>query len=120
MILGTFGLIIGSIGIGIVIWRNVAERQGELALLRAVGFKGKDIRKLILSEHSVLLFTGIFLGILASLIDSFPALKTPGSGFPYVTIILLLLIVLINGLIWTYAAALTASKRDMIPALRNE
>ena len=41
MILGSFGLILGSFGIGIVVWRNIRERRGELALLQAVGFSRK-------------------------------------------------------------------------------
>ena len=35
LILGSLGLIFGSLGLGIVVRRTVRERQGELALLRA-------------------------------------------------------------------------------------
>ncbi len=120
LILGTFGLILGSIGIGIVIWRNVSERQGELALLRSVGFTRKAVQLLILSEHSVLLFAGILIGIVTALLATLPTLMTPGTNIPYLTIILLLLIVVINGGFWTYFAAFMATKKDLLPALRNE
>ena len=120
LILGTFGLILGSIGIGIVIWRNVSERRGELALLRSVGFKRKAIQTLILSEHLVLLFAGILIGIVAALVATLPVLITPGSDIPYVTLILLLIIVVINGGFWTYLATFMATKKDLLPALRNE
>ena len=120
LILGTFGLILGSIGIGIVIWRNVSERQGELALLRSVGFKRRDIQKLILSEHTVLVFAGIIIGIMTAVLASFPALMTPGTNIPYGTFILLLLIVVLNGGFWVYSATYTATKKDLLPALRNE
>ncbi|MFC1477140.1 FtsX-like permease family protein [candidate division KSB1 bacterium] len=120
LLLGTFGLILGSIGIGIVIWRNVAERQGELVLLRAVGFESKAIQSLILSEHLVLLFAGVFAGIVAALLAALPALMTPGSDIPYVTVILLLVIVVINGGFWVFSAAFAATKKDLLPALRNE
>ncbi|MFC1557946.1 FtsX-like permease family protein [candidate division KSB1 bacterium] len=120
LILGTFGLILGSIGIGIVIWRNVSERRGELALLRSVGFKRKAIQTLILSEHSVLLFAGILIGIMAALLATLPALMTSGSDVPYITLILLLFMVVINGGMWTYLAAFMATKKDLLSALRNE
>ncbi|MFC1650122.1 ABC transporter permease [Candidatus Latescibacterota bacterium] len=120
LILGTFGLIIGSVGISIVIARNVSERRGELALLHSAGFEKKSIRLLILSEHSLLLFAGIAIGIVSALLAAFPALIRPGSNIPYTTIILSLCIVASNGIIWTYFAASTAIRKDLIPALRNE
>ena len=120
LILGTFGLILGSIGISIIIGRNISERQGELALLHSVGFNRKAIQSLILSEHSVLLFAGIFIGIVSALLATLPTLMQSGSNIPYLTIILLLLIVVINGGFWTYFAAFLATKKDLIPALRNE
>jgi len=120
LILGTFGLILGSIGLGIVVWRNVKERRGELALLRAVGFSKKSIQNMLLYEHTVLLAAGIFCGIAAALLATLPSIMTPGSGVPYFTIILLLVIVLINGMGWTYFASRTAMRGDLLASLRNE
>ncbi|NIM18281.1 MAG: FtsX-like permease family protein [Candidatus Aminicenantes bacterium] len=120
LILGSFGLILGSIGLGIVVWRNVKERQGELALLRAVGFYRKSIQKMVLFEHIALLTAGIVCGIAAALLATLPSIMTPGSGIPYVTIILLLIIVMINGVGWTYFATRTAARGDLLASLRNE
>jgi putative ABC transport system permease protein len=120
LILGTFGLILGSIGLGIVVWRNVKERQGELALLRAVGFSKKSIQNMLLYEHMVLLAAGIFCGIAAALLATLPSIMTPGSGVPYFTIVLLLVIVSINGIGWTYFASRTAMRGDLLASLRNE
>ena len=119
-ILGAFGLIIGSIGVGVLIWRNVSERRGELALLRSVGFQVKAIKKIVLSEHTVLLFAGIIIGIVAALLAVLPVLMTPGSNIPLGMLILLLVIVVINGGIWVYAATFMATRKDLLPALRNE
>jgi len=120
LILGSFGLLLGSVGLGIVVWRNVKERQGELALLRAVGYTRKSVQAIILSEHMALLITGIFYGILAALLATLPSLLTPGTEIPYLTILIILIIVSLNGAIWTYSAALLATKEDLIPALRKE
>ena len=37
-ILGGLGLVLGSVGVGLVVLRNMLERRNELAMLRAVGF----------------------------------------------------------------------------------
>jgi putative ABC transport system permease protein len=120
LILGSFGLILGSIGLGIVVWRNVKERQGELALLRAVGFNRKSIQKMVLFEHIALLTAGIVCGIAAALLATLPSIMTPGSGIPYVTIILLLMIVMINGICWTHFATRAVIRGDLLSSLRNE
>jgi putative ABC transport system permease protein len=120
LILGSFGLLLGSVGLGIVVWRNVKERQGELALLRAVGFTRKSIQAIILSEHITLLVAGIFYGILAALLATLPSLLTPGAEIPYLIILIILIIIGLNGTIWTYSAAYFATKKDLIPALRKE
>ncbi|MFC1560887.1 FtsX-like permease family protein [Candidatus Latescibacterota bacterium] len=120
LLLGTFGLILGSIGINIVIGRNVFERRGELALLQSVGFSRKAIQLLILSEHSLLLFAGISIGIVSALLATLPTLMQPGSNIPYLTIIFLLVIVTLNGGFWTCFASFMATKKDLLPALRNE
>ena len=120
MILGSFGLLLGSIGIGIVVWRNIRERRGELALLQAVGFSRKSIHVLILTEHVFLILTGILLGLAAAFVSTLPALLTPGSAIPYAPILVLLFLVVLNGGLWTFSAAFLATKEDLLPALRSE
>jgi putative ABC transport system permease protein len=120
LILGSLGLLLGSVGLGIVVWRNVNERRGELALLRAVGYNRKSVRNMLLSEHVTLLVVGIFFGIFAALLAILPSFLTPGAEIPYPTILIILVIVSLNGVIWTSLAAGLATKQDLIPALRKE
>jgi ABC-type antimicrobial peptide transport system permease subunit len=120
LILGSFGLLLGSVGIGIVVSRNVRERLGELALLRAVGFSRRSIQALILSEHLALLLAGILFGLTAALLATLPSLLAPGAEIPFSTILILLAIVLINGGIWTYTATRRGIEEDLLPALRRE
>ncbi len=120
LILGSFGLLLGSIGLGIVVWRNVTERRGELGLLRAVGFSGGSIQKVVLSEHITLLAAGILCGVGAALLATLPSVMMPGAGVPYFTIIVLLILVMINGIGWTYFAARAAVRGDLLASLRNE
>lgn len=120
LILGSFGLLLGSIGLGIVVWRNVKERQGELALLQAIGFSRQSVKAIVLYEHISLLIAGIVLGIAAALLATLPSLLTPGGEIPYPTILIIIIIVSLNGGIWTYSAASLATREDLIPALRKE
>jgi len=120
LILGSFGLLLGSIGLGIVVWRNVTERRGELGLLRAVGFSRASIQKIVLSEHLILLTAGILCGTAAALLATLPSIMTPGSGVPYFTVILLLILVVLNGAGWTYFAVRAAVRGNLLASLRNE
>jgi ABC-type antimicrobial peptide transport system permease subunit len=120
LILGSFGLLLGSVGIGIVVSRNVRERLGELALLRAVGFSRRSLQILVLTEHMALLLAGILFGLSAALLATLPSLLAPGSGIPFVTLMILLALVLINGGIWTYTAVRRGTRQDLLPALRRE
>lgn len=113
-------MILGSIGLGIVLWRNVTERQGEFALLRATGFAKKAVCKMILSEHILLLAAGIFCGITAALTATLPGIVTPGAGIPYLTVTVILILVTLNGFAWIYAAARMAVKGNLLTSLRNE
>lgn len=119
-ILGGLGLILGSVGLGIVVLRNVFERRGELALLLAVGYRARALKKLVLLEHSALLVAGLFLGILAAFIAVLPNLLSPATQVPYASLGLTLLAILLNGALWTWAATTLALRGQLLPALRNE
>ena len=120
LILGGFGLILGTIGLGIVVIRNILERRGELALLRAVGFNRRSIYKLILSEHILLLMIGTACGFFTALVAVFPAVITPGTAVPYTIIFATLLVILCSGGLWIYLATSFAVRGNLLPALRNE
>ncbi|MEP6663450.1 MAG: ABC transporter permease, partial [Verrucomicrobiota bacterium] len=118
-ILGGLGLLLGSAGMGIVVLRNVLERRGELAVLLAIGFRRKNLRTLVLSEHAALLFLGIGLGLVSALIAVLPALLSPRGDLPYLTLALTLGAVLLSGLVWTWAATRVALRGELMEALRN-
>ena len=49
--LGGLGLLLGTLGLGIVLLRNVIERRGELAVLRAFGFRRAVLSRMLLAEN---------------------------------------------------------------------
>ena len=48
--LGGLGLLLGTMGLGIVLFRNLLERQGELATMRAIGYPMGKLGLLLLIE----------------------------------------------------------------------
>jgi len=119
-VLGGLGLLLGSIGLGVVVLRNVLERRGELALLLAVGFRARALKWLVISEHGALLLIGLAIGIVAAGVAVLPALLSPGAGVPYVSLAVTLAGVLISGAVWTWFATALALRGRLLDALRNE
>ncbi|HEU0038793.1 MAG TPA: FtsX-like permease family protein, partial [Verrucomicrobiae bacterium] len=119
-VLGGLGLLLGSVGLGIVVLRNVLERRSELAVLLAVGFRARLVERLVLIEHGALLALGLALGIAATAVAVLPALLSPAAPLPYASLALTLGTVLINGALWTWVATRAALRGDLLAALRND
>lgn len=119
-VLGGLGLLLGSVGLGVVVLRNVLERRAELALCLAVGFRRRSLRWLLLSEHGALLLAGLTAGVVSAAVAVLPAVLAPSASVPYGSLGLTLGAVLGCGLIWTFVASVVALRGDLLPALRNE
>ena len=119
-VLGGLGLILGSIGLGVIVLRNVLERRGELALLRAVGLPTPALQRLVFAEHALLLVLGLVLGLVSALAAIFPALRAPGAQPPFGTLIPLLLGVFVSGFVWVWLATRAALRAPLLEALRSE
>ncbi len=118
-ILGGLGLLLGSVGLGVVVLRNVQERRGELGLMLALGFDPRALRRLVLTEHVALLLLGLGVGLLAALVAVLPSLGTPGSDFPWRSLSMTLALVLANGLIWTFWATSRSLRGRLVDSLRE-
>ena len=119
-VLGGLGLLLGSVGLGIVVLRNVLERRSELAVMMAVGFHKQQVQRLLLLENGALLVVGLAIGVVAAGIAVLPALLSPASRFPVMSLAITLVAVLMNGALWTWAATRFAVRGDLLKALRNE
>lgn len=119
-VLGGLGLLLGSVGLGIVVLRNVLERRGELAVFMAVGFRKRTLQRLLLIENGALLVVGLALGMMAAVVAVLPAVFSASTPLPYVSLALTLAAVLVNGALWTWAATRVALRGDLLAALRNE
>ena len=78
--LGGLGLLLGSVGLGTVVLRNMLERRREFAVLRAVGFTARQVRRLVVIEHGVLLGLGLVIGLVAAALAVWPVRSTSESS----------------------------------------
>jgi putative ABC transport system permease protein len=117
-ILGGLGLLLGSVGLGVVVLRNVLERRGESAVLLAVGFKPEVLRWLVLSEHGALLCLGLLLGVASSLIALLPVLSS--AQIAWGALLVTLGLVFLSGILWTWAATRVALRGNLLDSLKNE
>jgi putative ABC transport system permease protein len=70
--LGALGLLLGTFGLATVQLRNVLERRGELAVLRAAGYRRRRLALLVLLENVALLVGGLATGVVAALLAVLP------------------------------------------------
>lgn len=118
-ILGGLGLLLGTVGLGVVVMRNVYERRAELALLSAVGLPPALLLRMVIAEHAGLLLAGLVVGVVSALAAALPALLSPGKQFPYLSLSWTLGGVLALGLICTWLSAVRALRGRLLEALRN-
>jgi putative ABC transport system permease protein len=118
--LGALGLLLGTIGLAAVAVRNVLERRRELALLRAIGYRGRDLVTMIVAEQAMLLSVGLGAGIIAALVAVAPVALDRGGRLPLLSLAALVLAVIAAGLLSSIAAARASARAPLLAALRSE
>ena len=118
--LGALGLLLGTLGLGAVLLRNVLERRRELALLRAVGYDTRHVSLMVLVENGLLLFGGLAIGTVCAVVAIAPAWIERGGQFPVVGLGGMLLAVAAAGLASSLAATAAAVRSPLLASLRSE
>ncbi len=118
--LGGLGLILGSLGLAVVLLRSVWERRGELALLRALGFRRLTLGWLVLAENGFLLLLGLAAGTVSALVAAAPHLMRQAAGTPWLSLAGLLAATVAVGLVVGAIAAVGAMRAPLVAALRRE
>jgi ABC-type lipoprotein release transport system permease subunit len=118
--LGGLGLLLGALGLAVVLMRSVWERRGELALLRAFGYRRAALGWLMLAENGFLLLLGLGAGSLTALLAVAPHLITGGGEVPWLRLLGLLVLVLLVGLTAGLAAVAAAVRAPLLATLRQE
>jgi len=119
-LLGGLGLILGSVGIGLVVLLNALERRGEMAMLRAVGFGKKMLKQMVLYEYGSLILFGLLCGVVAALLAIRPVLRSPGAEVPYLSVVITIAAIVLSGILWIWMAATFTLSGKPLDALRHE
>lgn len=124
----SISLIVSSIMIGIITYISVLERTKEIGILRALGARKKDIKRVFNAETMIIgIFSGV-LGIVIAYILTIPTniIIENLSGLANVAklnIIHAIILVMISVILTVIGGAIPAnmaSKRDPVIALRTE
>jgi ABC-type antimicrobial peptide transport system permease subunit len=118
--LGGLGLILGSLGLAVVLLRGVWERRGELALLRALGYRRGTLGWLVLAENGFLLLLGLAAGTATALLAVAPHLESGQGSVPWTRLAALLSLALVVGLAAGAVAVASTLRAALVPALRRE
>lgn len=118
--LGGLGILLGTLGLAIVVGRNVMERRGQLGLMQAVGFTRRQVARMVLSEHWFLHVSGVLIGIVAALVAVAPKIFDRASDLPWGLLIGVNLAILVGGILFCWIAARMALKGKLLDALRSE
>ncbi|RKU38738.1 hypothetical protein C6496_04310 [Candidatus Poribacteria bacterium] len=117
--LGGLGVLLGTFGLALVLFRNIIERRGELATLRAFGFSRRLLSRMLFLESCFLLTVGMLIGIVAGLVA---ILATHGHfpTFPWVSLTITLLFIFGFGIISNAVAVAIALRRPLLATLKSE
>ena len=118
--LGGLGLLLGTIGLATVMFRNVLERRRELALLRAVGYDRRRVTLMIAAETLFLLMAGLATGASCAVIAVAPAWLARGGTGPGAGLVLLLAAIAVAGMLSAAVATRAAVSGGLLEALRAE
>lgn len=124
-------LLVSSVMIGVITYASVVERTKEIGVLRAVGARKIDIMRVFNAETMIIGLAAGVIGVLFTLIVSFPLsalFKSISDGVVTTSLVSLawwhgLLLIGISVLLTLIAGMIpanAASKRDPVVALRSE
>ncbi|MCH2384418.1 MAG: FtsX-like permease family protein [Pedosphaera sp.] len=119
-VLGGLGLLLGSLGLGVVVMRNVQERKSELALLRAIGFEKRAIKRLVLTEYLGLLIGGLLIGTVAAGLAVLPTMLSPTTDVPYALLGATLGSVLLLAGLWTWIATNLSLRGNLLEGFQGD
>lgn len=118
--LGGLGLLLGTIGLSAILFRNVLERRRELALLRAVGYDTRHVSIVVVAEAALLLGAGLVAGVVCAALAIAPAWLGRGGVMPGPGLLLLLIGIAVAGLLSSIVATRAAVHGTLLDALRVE
>ena len=120
LVLGGLGLAIGSIGMAVVVLRNLFERRGELAMLQALGFSRAPVYRALFSEYGTLMLAGLVIGGVAAIVSMVPAILSANTDVAFATQARLAVLVVVTCGACMGLAIVAGFRKNDADALRDE
>ena len=120
LLLGGLAMILGTVGLGVSLARNILDRGQEIGILRAIGFKKSKVLHIITQEHLILLLIGTLAGAVTAFIATLPSILSEFVQASWQTAAIIVFLILINGLVWIYGITRNYLRKDLIATLREE
>ncbi len=120
LLLGGLGMILGTVGLGLSLVRNIQDRLQELGILRAVGFGKNTILKMLTREHIILLGFGTLIGTAGAFVATIPSIFSEFIEASWQTALIIVSLIIVNGLIWIYLIGKISLGKDLVGSLRTE
>ena len=119
-LLGILALILGTVGLGIVLIRNIIERANEIGLFQALGYGPGQIFRIFFLEYFILIGIGILAGFLAAILATLPGLLSLNAMQAFSNIGKLLLLLIGNSICWISIFILTNLRKRSLTKLNAE
>ena len=120
LLLGFLGLLIGTIGLAILIYRSILEKRAQFALLEAVGFQKQKVRRLVLQNNMLIVGLSLIIGLIPSILSALPSLASSLYARLIYWCVAIIVIVLVNAWLWVFISNRLAMRGNLHEALRND
>jgi hypothetical protein len=118
--LGALGLLLGVAGLTTVLARNALEQRGELALLRAVGYRARHLTRMVLAENAALVGLGFLAGAVPALVAIAPMLLDRRGTVPLLVVAGLLAALAVTFALVSWLAVAFVRRLPLLASLRSE
>lgn len=120
LMLGALGLLIGTIGLGIIIFRSIFEKKAQYALLEATGFRKQKIRQITLRGNMLIVLLSLVIGLIPAILSALPSLMSSLYSALIYWSLGIFIIILASAWLWVFIGNRLAMKGNLYESLRND
>jgi ABC-type antimicrobial peptide transport system permease subunit len=118
--LGALGLLIGTLGLGILIFRITFEQIPEYALLLSLGFQKSVIFSMVMREKLFLMTFSVLIGLIPAVLSALPSLMSSLYFNLWIWLPAISVLVILSGAVFSYVAIRMAFRQNLVMVLRND
>jgi len=116
------GVLIGSAGIAVLVYRSATDRRWEIGVLKSLGLSSRDVGLAFFLEATLISVPGIVIGTVAGLLAAYMSFSIwggAGFSFPWVSVFVIPAGIYIVSVLFSLIPAYKAAKMPPVEALRR-